>query len=69
MKKLLFVLYLALGGCASIPVAKAPVVKQHRVIQHHVAPVITAPVPAPVEVPKPKHKRWLDFFKKDRHNG
>jgi hypothetical protein len=73
MKKLLFVLCLALGGCASMPSPTA--VKHH--FKHHapvaspapVAPVV-APPPAPVEAPKPaKRIRWLDYFKKDKPNG
>lgn len=81
MKKLLFVVCLTLGGCASMQphsVAR-PVIKPHQSKhrpQHHVvrAPIV-APVvaPAPADGPKPaKHHRWLDYlrgFKKDKTNG
>lgn len=75
MKKLLFVVCFALGGCASMPPMHMPeVITRHHYVKPHVAPV-AAPVvaPAPIEAPKPaKHKRWLDYlrsFKKDKTNG
>jgi hypothetical protein len=78
MKKLVLVLCLTLGGCASMPPVHMPkAIARHHYVKPHVAPVaapvVVAPAPAPVEAPKPvKRKRWLDYlrsFKKDKTNG